>query len=280
MIYRRYYGTRLMLRMLVVFWALMSTAGLHHRAALPGGRAGADHAADHRCAGAFLVELHDVSQPRLPGPLRRPLLDLPQPGAPWAAGDRLRHATRSAACRWRRRRRRHRSSTPASGTTSAPTAVRSVSRPVGLARSTRDRKAGRAMQPERSLERLEKMIVSGRITPDEARLVAAGRQSSTSSWRPSGLATRGSTRMPRSPTGTMSPDDADDLVGTGARWRALGCPPPHVGGTISHVSGAVSDPRLSRSSPVSLHIGADPCAGRPPGFAGVGRRSPWSLLRS
>jgi uncharacterized membrane protein YraQ (UPF0718 family)/YHS domain-containing protein len=28
MIYRRYYGTRLMVRMLVVFWALMSTAGL------------------------------------------------------------------------------------------------------------------------------------------------------------------------------------------------------------------------------------------------------------
>ena len=28
MIYRRYYGTRLMLRMLAVFWALMSTAGL------------------------------------------------------------------------------------------------------------------------------------------------------------------------------------------------------------------------------------------------------------
>ena len=28
MIYRRYYGTRLMMRMLVVFWALMSTAGL------------------------------------------------------------------------------------------------------------------------------------------------------------------------------------------------------------------------------------------------------------
>jgi uncharacterized membrane protein YraQ (UPF0718 family)/YHS domain-containing protein len=28
MIYRRYYGTRLMLRMLLVFWALMSTAGL------------------------------------------------------------------------------------------------------------------------------------------------------------------------------------------------------------------------------------------------------------
>ena len=28
MIYRRYYGTRLMLRMLGVFWALMSTAGL------------------------------------------------------------------------------------------------------------------------------------------------------------------------------------------------------------------------------------------------------------
>ena len=28
MIYRKYYGTRLMLRMLVVFWALMSTAAL------------------------------------------------------------------------------------------------------------------------------------------------------------------------------------------------------------------------------------------------------------
>ena len=35
LIYRRYYGTRLMLRMLAVFWALMSTAGLAHRAALP-----------------------------------------------------------------------------------------------------------------------------------------------------------------------------------------------------------------------------------------------------
>ena len=53
LIYRRYYGTRLMLRMLVVFWALMSTAGLVTEAHLPGGRPGADRAARLRCPRAI-----------------------------------------------------------------------------------------------------------------------------------------------------------------------------------------------------------------------------------
>ena len=87
MIYRRYYGTRLMLRMLVVFWALMSTAGLLteciFRAAglVPTGRPVDDR------AGALLVELHDVPQPGLPGRVRRLVLAVPQPRA-LGGGDR------------------------------------------------------------------------------------------------------------------------------------------------------------------------------------------------
>ena len=107
MIYRRYYGTRLMLRMLAVFWALMSTAGLHHRVHLPRRRPRADHPADHGRAGPLLVELHDVPQHRLPGAVRRPVLDSTATGSGSARATAT-PATRSAACRsrWRTRRRR------------------------------------------------------------------------------------------------------------------------------------------------------------------------------
>ena len=79
LIYRRYYGTRLMLRMLVVFWALMSTAGLITEAIFRGAGLVPTHAAGLRCAAAFLVGLHDVSEPLLPRGVRRPVLDLSQP---------------------------------------------------------------------------------------------------------------------------------------------------------------------------------------------------------
>ena len=103
MIYRRYYGTRLMLRMLAVFWALMSTAGLLTEVLFRGAGLVPDRAADHGGAGTLLVELHHVPQPGLPGPLRRPVLALPEPGAPGRRervrpGPGLRDAGRDRTC--------------------------------------------------------------------------------------------------------------------------------------------------------------------------------------
>ena len=66
LIYRRYYGTRLMLRMLVVFWALMSSAGLLTERHLPRRRPGPDAPAGHGRLGRLLVELHDLPEHRLP----------------------------------------------------------------------------------------------------------------------------------------------------------------------------------------------------------------------
>ena len=81
LIYRRYYGTRLMLRMLVVFWALMSTAGLITEGIFRAAGLVPDDPPDHGRARPLRVELHDLPQHRLPGPVRRPLLAVPQPGA-------------------------------------------------------------------------------------------------------------------------------------------------------------------------------------------------------
>ena len=97
LIYRRYYGTRLMLRMLVVFWALMSTAGLITELLFRAAGLVPTMRPDHGGAGSLLLELHDVPQPDLPGVVRRPVLDLPQPGSPRRgrpvrAGPGVRHA--------------------------------------------------------------------------------------------------------------------------------------------------------------------------------------------
>ncbi len=83
LIYRRYYGTRLTLRMLAVFWAAHVHGGAHHRDPLPRCRRRADHTARHRRPGRLLLELHDLFEHRLPGPFRPFVLDLPQPGPPW-----------------------------------------------------------------------------------------------------------------------------------------------------------------------------------------------------
>ena len=80
LIYRRYYGTRLMLRLLAVFWAVMAAAGLItevlFRAAglVPATRPTVDRAR------ALRVELHDVPEHRVPAAVRGPVLAVPQPG--------------------------------------------------------------------------------------------------------------------------------------------------------------------------------------------------------
>ena len=112
LIYRRYYGTRLMLRMLVVFWALMSTAGLltellFRAAGLVPTTRPVTIAPAH-----FAWNYTTYLNLRLPGALRRPVLALPQPGAARGAGTAT-PAIPSAGCRSRRRTRLPRSSATA-----------------------------------------------------------------------------------------------------------------------------------------------------------------------
>ena len=81
LIYRRYYGTRLTLRMLVVFWAVMSIAGLVTEGIFTAAGLVPTSRPTQVAPGPLLVELHHLSQHRLPGPVRSALLGLPQPGA-------------------------------------------------------------------------------------------------------------------------------------------------------------------------------------------------------
>ena len=81
MIYRRYYGWRLMARMLIVFWALMSTAGLVTEGIFTAAGLVPDVPAEDDRTRALLLELHDLPEHRLPGAVRRAVLALPQPGA-------------------------------------------------------------------------------------------------------------------------------------------------------------------------------------------------------
>ena len=112
LIYRRYYGTRVMLRMLALLWAVMSIAGLVTEGIFRGAGLVPADPPDPDRARRVLMELHDVSESRLPGGVRRPLLGVPQPGAPRRRardGDRpgLRYAShdlgRTGVARPRRR---------------------------------------------------------------------------------------------------------------------------------------------------------------------------------
>ena len=82
LIYRRFYGTRLMLRMLALLWAVMSVAGLLTEGIFRAAGLIPAHTPDPDRTRRFLMELHDVSQHHLPGGVRRPLLGVPQPRTP------------------------------------------------------------------------------------------------------------------------------------------------------------------------------------------------------
>ena len=79
LIYRRYYGTRLMLRLLAIFWAVMAAAGLITEVLFRAAGRARDPADGDR-ARAVRVELHDVPEHRVPAAVRAPLLAVPQPG--------------------------------------------------------------------------------------------------------------------------------------------------------------------------------------------------------
>ena len=85
LIYRRYYGTRMTVRMLVTFWAAMSAAGSSPKDLL-GRRRSSRTTRPRPSLPPTSLELHDVPQHRLPRPVRPPLLGLPEPRPPgrWA----------------------------------------------------------------------------------------------------------------------------------------------------------------------------------------------------
>ena len=79
MIYRKYYGTRLMLRMLVGVLGADVDRRARDRAHLPRRRRRADHPAGHGGVDRLLLELHDLPEHRVPGAVRSLVLDVPQP---------------------------------------------------------------------------------------------------------------------------------------------------------------------------------------------------------
>ena len=95
LIYRRYYGTALDGAHADRLLGADVDCGTVDRAAVPSGRPRPDLSARHGCAGALLVELHHLSQPRVPGRLRCLVLALPQPGA-----SRWRRPLRTRPCVW------------------------------------------------------------------------------------------------------------------------------------------------------------------------------------
>ena len=81
LIYRRYYGRAYMARMLVILWGVMSIPA-HHRGHLPSCRPGTRGPAEPPRSGTLLLGLHDLPEHCLSSALRRPLLGVPEQGAP------------------------------------------------------------------------------------------------------------------------------------------------------------------------------------------------------
>ena len=103
LIYRRYYGTRLMLRMLAVFWALMSTAGLITEGLFRAAGLVPTHASDQslRCTSRGTTPPTSTSSSWRSSASSTGYTAI---GSGWGAGDRyaarpgLRHAGRVGAC--------------------------------------------------------------------------------------------------------------------------------------------------------------------------------------
>ena len=69
-IYRKYYGTRMMLTLLGTFYVAMATAGYLIELLFGATNLIPDHAQRHGHGGGDLVELHHLAQHRLPGDRR------------------------------------------------------------------------------------------------------------------------------------------------------------------------------------------------------------------
>ena len=79
LVYRRYYGTRMALRMLVGFWAVMSVGRTGHRGDLPGRRDRSHRSTDPGGPRSLRLGLHHLPQPGRGVPLCRSLLHVPKP---------------------------------------------------------------------------------------------------------------------------------------------------------------------------------------------------------
>ena len=80
LIYRRYYGGALTLRLVGLFWAVMAAAGLIVGALFSATRAGPSAPPHPDRDHQLQLGLHDHLEHHLPGWVRRPVLALPQPG--------------------------------------------------------------------------------------------------------------------------------------------------------------------------------------------------------
>ena len=101
LIYRKYYGGRLTLRLARWLLGRDGRGRARGRGPLPRRSASIPTTRPETVVPTELrVELHDVPQHRLPARARRPLLAGPEPGAP-RRRRRLRASTPSAGCRWR-----------------------------------------------------------------------------------------------------------------------------------------------------------------------------------
>ncbi len=104
LIYRKFYGTALTVRILVTFWALMSFAGPRGRRHLPRVRRDPDGPPGGGRARALPVELHDVLEHRVPDRVGGASTSSPARGASTTAPGVTR-PIRRAGCRSRRRTR-------------------------------------------------------------------------------------------------------------------------------------------------------------------------------
>ena len=80
LIYRKYYGARLTLRLFAWFYAVMVVAALIVEGLFGARGRHPDRAPDDDRRDALRVELHDLPQHRLPRRVRRLVLAVPRPG--------------------------------------------------------------------------------------------------------------------------------------------------------------------------------------------------------
>ena len=80
LIYRKFYGTRLALQMLAVFWILMAVAGLATELIFTAAGLVPASRPVQVAPDRLTLELHDRAQHRLPADPRRPLLAVPHEG--------------------------------------------------------------------------------------------------------------------------------------------------------------------------------------------------------
>ena len=243
-----------MLRMLALFWAVMSTAGLLTEVLFRAAGLVPTHAADQIAPAHFSWNYTTYLNIIFLVALRPPLLDLPQPGAarwrgPLRPRPGVRHAGGDGAGAGVAPTRR------TSGSTSAPTAARTASTRRGGAGTREGRRASHGSRT-RVIERLDRMVASGRIT--RRRRTACVRAVGTAAFDAVITAIRARHAQAHTDTavmaGTMSPEDAAYVhwrIGTSDGEHSADLRRQHSGHRLTTAAGTGAD-RAQSISPSPL----------------------------